>query len=221
MTRSPPRLPRPFACQRSLRTPPPPLIRAPSSGRSANDTCNARYGSSSRCRRRASVKTGVSMKRIIECMPMAYLRQAFRLRGTSSPSSIIQRRDPANAPDDQHRPSSMKPGPASHDPDVRTENSGDSERHRATLEQGPPLGLIHDVHVLVDTVIELKAPAQSGDDQVTRRIVHLGGSPAQFSDQACGFGGAPAGEEPESAGRTRPAFESFRLLIRTRAIGRS
>src|ERR1044072_1573936 len=107
-------------------------------------------------------------------------------RRASPPSSSMQRRDPANAPDDQHRPSSVKPGPASHDPDVRTENPGDCERYGATLEQGPAPGLIHDVHVLVDIVIELKAAGQTGDEQVTRRIVHLGGPPAQFADQAAG-----------------------------------
>ena len=72
MTRQPPLLPLPWKPHLSFRSPPPPGIRTPCSGRNSKASCKERYSSSVRKALISRVKIGVSIKRIINHTPLAY-----------------------------------------------------------------------------------------------------------------------------------------------------
>jgi hypothetical protein len=71
-------LPAPGRAQRTLRSPPPPRMTGPCSGRSMSAIWRLRWSSSLTSRSITFVKIGVSTKRIIDYTPMADNRQAGR-----------------------------------------------------------------------------------------------------------------------------------------------
>ena len=72
----------------------------------------------------------------------------------------------------------MNAGRALYGFDMGTKDAGVRKRDGAVFEESPTLGVVQNMSIVFDIVIELKATAEAGDDQVPCGIGGFGSPPA-------------------------------------------